>query len=135
MKETLLLLFNPVFDNGPNGYGFEACGGETRYREISPIDHIRKGAPPTIVFLGTSDKLVPVSTAKRYKNLMADAGIRCDLFLYQGQEHGFFNKGKQEDKYFLLTLWQCDVFLTSLGYLKENSRSKFKLKPIEIHNL
>jgi len=28
---------------------------------------------------------------------MEQAGSRCDLFLYEGQEHGFFNKGKNED--------------------------------------
>jgi acetyl esterase len=117
-KPNALILFNPVFDNGPNGYGFEACGGEAHYREISPIDNIRKGAPPTIVFLGTSDKLIPVAVAQNYKKLMEEAGSRCDLFLYEGQQHGFFNKGKEGDKYFIKTLYQCDIFLTSLGYLK-----------------
>ncbi len=116
-KPNALLLFNPVFDNGPEGFGFESCGGEARYREISPIHNIGKNAPPTIVFLGTSDKLIPVATAERYKKLMEQAGSRCDLFLYEGQEHGFFNKGKNGDKYFQETLHQCDFFLSSLGYL------------------
>ena len=95
-KPNALLLFNPVFDNGPKGFGFDRCGGEARYREISPIDNIRKGAPATIIFLGTKDNLIPVSTAERYKMLMNKAGSRCDLYLYADQEHGFFNKGKKQ---------------------------------------
>jgi acetyl esterase len=116
-KPNALLLFNPVFDNGPDGYGLEACGGEARYREISPIHNIRKGAPPTIVFLGTKDRLIPVATAERYKKLMEEAGSRCDLHLYEGQDHGFFNFGRKEGK-FLQTLYQADLFLADLGFLK-----------------
>ena len=38
---------------------------------------------------------------------------RCDLFLYEGQEHSFFNKGE----YFTITLLETETFLKSLGYL------------------
>jgi acetyl esterase len=116
-KPDALLLFNPVIDNGPGGFGFEACGGESRYREISPIHNIRKGAPPTIVFLGDNDRLIPTATAVHYKKLMAEAGSRCDIHLYKGQEHGFFNFGRKEGK-FLQTLYQADLFLSDLGFLK-----------------
>ena len=58
-----LVLFNPVYDNGPNGYGYDRIGD--RYKEISPIHNISEGAPPTIVFLGTEDELIPVETAKK----------------------------------------------------------------------
>ena len=40
-------------------------------------------------------------------------GARCDLHLYQGQSHGFFNKGKYTE-----TVIEADKFLVSLGYLK-----------------
>lgn len=46
-----LILFNPVFDNGPGGYGFEPIG--EKYTEFSSLHNIRIGAPPTIAFLGT----------------------------------------------------------------------------------
>lgn len=127
-KPDALLLFNPVFDNGPGGFGFDACGGEARYREISPIHNIRVGAPPTIVFLGTNDKLIPITTAKRFKNLMEAAGSRCDLHLFEGQGHGFFNKGKNDDLYFQQTLYLSDLFLIDLGYLKGNPSIRIKWK-------
>jgi len=114
-QPNALLLFNPVYDNGPEGYGHERV--KERYKEISPIDNIHKGTPPAIVFLGTDDKLIPVATAEKYKELMKQAGSRCDLHLYEGQPHGFFNRRKSEE-HFLKTVTEMDRFLESLGYLK-----------------
>lgn len=114
-----LVLFNPVFDNGPMGYGHSRV--KDRFREISPIHNLSKKTPPTIVFLGTKDKLVPVSTAQRYKKLMEKSGRRCDLHLYKEQPHGFFNgpeRGGSFNPYYLKTVTEMDRFLSSLGYLK-----------------
>ena len=114
-----LVLFNPVFDNGPMGYGHSRV--KDRFREISPIHNLSKKTPPTIVFLGTKDKLVPVSTAQRYKKLMEKSGGRCDLHLYKNQPHGFFNgpdRGGSFNPYYLKTVTAMDRFLASLGYLK-----------------
>lgn len=116
-KSNALVLYNPVIDNGPDGFEFKRMGG--RHLEISPMHNIRKGAPPTIFFLGTKDKLIPVATAQTYKSKMEAVGSRCDVFLYEDQPHGFFNKGKQEgDKCYLETTREADLFLQSLKYLK-----------------
>ncbi|MCH5598247.1 alpha/beta hydrolase [Niabella ginsengisoli] len=114
-RPNALVLFNPVFNNGPDNYGYERLGD--RYAEISPYHNIKKGAAPTIVFLGTKDHLIPVKTAKDYQEKMRSMGSRCDLFLYEGQGHGFFNftKGK---KYYEETLLQAEKFLRELGYVK-----------------
>ncbi|MGE4490120.1 MAG: alpha/beta hydrolase, partial [Kiritimatiellales bacterium] len=89
-RPDALVLFNPVFDNGPNGYGYDRVKGY--WKDFSPMEHISKDAPPTLVQLGTKDSLIPVATAEKYKALMEKAGVRCDLVLYEGQPHGFFNK-------------------------------------------
>lgn len=88
-KPNALVLFNPVIDNGPGGFGFERIG--EAYRDFSPLHNIRSGAPPTIIFLGTKDELIPVETMKYYQTFMEKVGSRCELFLYDGQPHGFFN--------------------------------------------
>ena len=127
-KPNALLLFNPVYDNGPEGYGYDRVAD--RYKEISPMHNITKGAPPTIVFLGTNDKLIPVATAEAYKAKMEKVGSRCDLHLYEGQPHGFFNfrgKGDTGPKFYVETVTEMDKFLESLGYLK----GKPTLEPIE----
>lgn len=118
-KPNALVLYNPVFDNGPTGYGYERIG--ERYMEISPLHNIKKNTPPTIVFLGTKDNLIPVETAKLYKRKMEEAGNRCVLFLYEDQKHGFFNyraDSKDGNLFFTETLVQTDVFLESIGYLQ-----------------
>lgn len=85
-RPDALVLFNPVFDNGPGGYGHERV--QSRWREFSPKHNIRAGAPPTIVFLGTEDPALPVATAEEYGRLMKEAGCRCEVHTYEGQPHG-----------------------------------------------
>ncbi|MBN7816152.1 alpha/beta hydrolase [Algoriphagus pacificus] len=109
-----LILFNPVIDNGPGGYGFERIG--EAYAKFSPIHNIRVGAPPTLFMLGTKDRLIPVITAEYYQMVMEKVGSRCDLKLYEDQPHGFFNYSNFEN--YKKTLQASDEFLQSLGYLK-----------------
>ena len=115
-----LLLFNPVYDNGPKGYGHSRV--KDRYEEISPMHNIRKGMAPAIVFLGTKDKLIPVETAKAFKAKMEAVGCRSELRLYEGQPHGFFNSRKfrpgAKVNYYHKTVHEMDVFLASLGWIK-----------------
>lgn len=116
-KANALILFNPVFDNGPDrGWGRDRIGD--RYPEFSPAHNITPDDPPAIVLIGTQDKLIPVSVVERFKSNMERAGVRCDLRLYDGQGHGFFNSGHDaNDRYFHETLRAADNFLVSLGWL------------------
>ena len=111
-RPDALVLFNPVFNNGPGQWGHERVG--ERYREFSPAHHIARTAPPTIAFLGELDKLIPVSVLTDFAAEMKKAGVRCDVQFYPGVEHGFFNK----DPHFTLTLIEADKFLVSLGWLQ-----------------
>ncbi|VGO23360.1 alpha/beta hydrolase [Pontiella sulfatireligans] len=110
-RPQALALFNPVFDNGEKGYGYDRV--ESYWQDFSPMHNLKKGAPPTIVFLGTKDDLIPVETAEEYKAVMEANGGRCDLHLYKDQSHGFFNKAKYKE-----TLAETDQFFVSLGWLK-----------------
>ncbi|MHB9108113.1 MAG: alpha/beta hydrolase [Armatimonadota bacterium] len=114
-KPNALVLFNPVFDNGPDGYAHERV--KDRWQEFSPLHNIAAGAPPTIIFLGTEDHVLPVPTAEEYQRCMATAGSRCDLRLYPGEKHGFFNYRDGSNPYYSATLYEADRFLVSLGYL------------------
>ena len=115
-KPNALVLFNPVFDNGPDGYGYARV--KEYWREFSPLHNIDEDSPPTIVFLGTKDKLIPVATAEKYRDAMAKNGVRCDLHLYEGRTHGFFNhRGDKKD--YRLTMAEVDKFLASLGFLED----------------
>lgn len=111
-KPNALVLFNPVYDNSKNGFGYARMQG--RYLEISPLHNIKRGAPPTIIFFGTNDRTTPVASSKFYEKKMNEVGSRCDLFLYEGAEHSFFYKRE----YFIDTVRKMDKFLQSLGYLE-----------------
>lgn len=111
-----LVLFNPVYDNGPDGYGYDRV--KERWQEISPLHNIREGIPPAIVFLGTKDRLIPVETGKTFQKKMEDVGSRSELMLWEGAEHGFFNPGKGDGTAYHETVAAMDRFLTELGYLK-----------------
>lgn len=113
-KPNALVLFNPVIDNGPGGVGYERVGDE--YKNFSPIHNIKKGAPPTIIFLGTNDYLIPVETVKYYQTVMNKVESKCELRLYEGKQHGFFNYKKFEN--YKNTVSEADNFLQSIGYLK-----------------
>ncbi len=113
-RPDAMVLFNPVFDNGPEGWGHARV--KAYWKDISPMHNLSKKTPPTIVFLGTHDTLIPTATAKAYKMRMTDLGRRCELCLYEDQKHGFFNfKNKA---YYTRTVVEMDRFLASLGFLK-----------------
>jgi acetyl esterase/lipase len=114
-RPQALILFNPVFDNSPQGYGNERV--HAYWQAISPLHNIQPGAPPTLVFLGTRDKLVPVDTADTYQRKMHAVGARCEVHLYLDQAHGFFNYRDGENPIYLQTIAEMDRFLQSLGYL------------------
>ena len=66
------------------------------------------------MFLGSKDKLIPVSIAESFRDKMTKQGIQNQLHVYEGEPHGFFNQGK---KSFSDTLVKTDKFLAKLEYL------------------
>ena len=117
-----LVLFNPVIDNGPGGYGYERIGKQ--FVNFSPMLNIHAGAPPTLFLLGTKDNLIPVVTAQYYQMVMEKVGSRCDLILYEDQPHGFFNYPNFEN--YQKTVQAADDFLQSLGYLVKDPEVKIE---------
>lgn len=120
-----LVLFNPalVLAELP---GLELSGFGTRVPEermgtapknLSPAHHVKKGAPPTIIFHGKADTTVPYATVEAFERLMKAAGSRCELVGYEGRTHGFFNHGRGDNADYRDTLARTDAFLVSLGWI------------------
>ncbi|BCM93761.1 acetylxylan esterase [Abditibacteriota bacterium] len=109
-----LVLYNPVIDTSPAGYGNERLGD--RWQEISPLQHVRPGLPPTIVFHGTADKVVPYANAVAFETAMKAAGNRCELVTIRGEGHGFAYQIQKKSAN--RAVRETDVFLASLGYLQ-----------------
>jgi len=119
-----LILFNPVANNSAEGYGYNRV--KAYWEDFSPYHNISKNTPPTLIMLGTKDKLFKPALAEQYKEKMESFGLRCDLILYKDQDHAFFNYDQNRALHFQ-TMVDADVFLTSLGYLKgEQTIKEFK---------
>ncbi len=116
-----LALFNPALDLSV--LRLRESLGE-RAMEISPLHHVHKGAPPTIIFHGTADTTVPIKQAEDFCAAMKKHGNRCELMPYEGRTHGFFNYGRGDNADFKATLRATDEFLVSLGYLKREPAIK-----------
>ncbi len=114
-KSNAMVLFNPVFDNGPGGWGTARV--KNHYREFSPFHNVTGDDPPAIVFLGSADKLIPVQTARDFQAAMKKAGVECEVMIFDGMPHGFFNYGKFDNKPYYESLLATDKFLAELGWL------------------
>lgn len=125
-KPQALVLFNPVYNNGPDGGWGYARTGE-RYRDFSPGHNIRKGMPPAIVCFGSNDSTTAGGIAEKFRDDMKAVGSRSELTIYEGQNHGFFNYDRNGGRWFRLTMLEADKFLASLGYLK--GEPTIKLEP------
>lgn len=114
-----LVLFNPVVDTGKRGYGQEKLKG--REFEISPVHHVKPGAPPTLIMHGKADKTVPYENVERFRDVMKQEGNKCFLKGYRKQHHGFFNF-TSKPRFFKKTLQQTESFLEDFNLLKGESR-------------
>ncbi|QDV69349.1 Carboxylesterase NlhH [Rosistilla carotiformis] len=114
-KSQAMLLFNPVYDNGPGGWGTARVGD--RYQEFSPAHNLSKDDPPSIVFLGSEDRLIPVATAEKFRDDSLAVGVDSELHVYQGQGHGFFNVRNDDGRWYRKTVVEADRFLNKLGWI------------------
>jgi len=92
-RPCALVLFNPVIDQGPGGFGHQRFGAT--YPEVSPLHRIAAGSPPACFLVGTEDDGIPVTTGLEFQRRLQAAGSRCDLHLYGGQKHGFYRPDRE----------------------------------------
>ncbi len=108
-RPTALVLFNPVVDNSEQGYGYDRI--KAYFPAFSPMENI-KDPVPTIFFVGSEDPLITEALSRKFQQRCQQAGGRCDLHVFEGKKHGFFNA--EEDR--LRTLELATDFLVSIGY-------------------
>ena len=120
-KPNALLLFNPVYHNGPEGFSHKRVA--KWFPAISPAHNISKDDPPTIVFLGSKDKHISNEIGQKFHLDLKAVGVRSEYHLYEGQPHGFFNERKSPES-FLDTVLKMDAFLVSLKWLEGKADEK-----------
>lgn len=112
-RPCAMVLFNPAQGEAvtsridPN-----LCDKPRLVEQIAGLDRPEPGQPPAIVFFGTADRLLVPS--REFCQKAIDLDNRCELWIAEGQRHGFFNRSPWHEA----TLFQADKFLASLGYLQ-----------------
>ena len=108
-KANALVLHNPVL-----GEGF----GEDFFKEhpeFSPILHVIKGWPPTILSCGTVDKTTPFLVAEKFTRLMIEKGNICELIPVKDADHSC--DWPVSNPNFLPTLTAMTKFLEQQGFI------------------
>jgi acetyl esterase/lipase len=124
-RPAAMILFNPVFDFGaaanmerfiPGWHdrfpGETLAAKQEMAAKLSPIEHVRKGCPPAIMFYGTNDGLLV--QGRDFLRKSQALGNQIDLWTAWRMGHGFFNATPWHEA----TLIKADEFLAALGYLK-----------------
>ncbi len=137
-RPSALILFNPVLDVSKEGFGYTKVKEEIKpygltWQQLSPMEHITEGMPPTIVMVGDKDKVLKKHVALKFKERMLEKNNDFVLKLYPGGEHTFFNLGygrKQgypkgtKNRYYYEVLQDVDDFLVEHGYLDKIPKIK-----------
>jgi acetyl esterase/lipase len=66
-----------------------ADASEERLRAASPLTYARADFPPTALFSGNKDELVPVESSLRMYRALSEAGAKVELHIYEGAPHAF----------------------------------------------
>ena len=86
-------------------------------KSFSPYHFVNENTPPTIIFHGTKDKTIPHESVEFFDLRMKKFNNKSNLYLYDGEEHGFFNYGRKNQGPFNDTMSKAEKFLKDLGYI------------------
>ena len=86
-------------------------------KSFSPYHFVNENTPPTIIFHGTKDKTIPHESVEFFDLRMKKFNNKSNVYLYDGEEHGFFNYGRKNQGPFNDTMSKAEKFLIDLGYI------------------
>ena len=91
----------------------ELFGGSAE--PVDPLSNVGQNGPPMLLMFGTEDRLLP--SARLFCKTYEAAGNRCELEVWEGEDHSFFHLGRNRNRNFVETCARADEFLESLGLL------------------
>ncbi len=103
--------FNPVMDIRASEKYTQLAGGCEQATRVSPALHVDGRFPPALLLYGSRDRFLEGGQA--FADRARATGVQCELDVYDGAEHGFFN----HDPWFQQTLQRAEKFLASLDLL------------------
>lgn len=95
-----MVLISPALSVERDGWFQKLLGDRALAQSASPSEHVNKLLPPTIIFHGAADTLVPIAGARRYCDRATQSGGECELHAYEGVGHLFTRRlDSQEDNF------------------------------------
>jgi dipeptidyl aminopeptidase/acylaminoacyl peptidase len=77
--------------------------------EASPITHVDAIRAPLLIIHGANDPRVPMSEAEQIHAVLDEAGVRCDLLVYDDEGHGLSKLANRLDAYPKVAAFLHDV--------------------------
>jgi acetyl esterase/lipase len=68
-------------------------------KQFSPISHVAKDNPPMLIIHGDKDGIVPIQQARSFADRCKEEGVKCELVVKDGADHGWADIGKDIDKF------------------------------------
>ena len=109
-QPNLLVLYNPVLKCVDERIA-QRMGSADMADRLSPNLNLDRNGPPAIVFYGSNDRFYP--QGKQFLQSSSDLGNTVELYVAEGQPHGFFNRSPWHQQ----TTFLVDQFLAQNGYL------------------
>ncbi|HET9511860.1 MAG TPA: alpha/beta hydrolase [Sphingomonas sp.] len=125
-RPAALILFNPVVDLTLSAIRKSVRLDDATARSLSPALLPATSLPPTIIFHGTEDKIVPIESVRHWCDAIRAKDGNCRFEEYSGFGHGFFNRRASEPTLatsaFADTLAKAAIFLRNAGLTPNTSR-------------
>lgn len=115
----------------PKGKGWEVWkqnvfGAKTTVSSANPVEHVRKGLPPTIILQGRDDSVTPLDGVQLFHDKMLANGNYCELWIYDGVGHLFtpntmpdYREPHPDKEIQKKAYNKADEFLKNIGYIKD----------------
>ena len=115
----------------PKGKGWEVWkqnvfGAKTTVSSANPVEHVRKGLPPTIILQGRDDSVTPLDGVQLFHDKMLANGNYCELWIYDGVGHLFtpntmpdYREPHPDKEIQKKAYNKADEFLKKIGYIKD----------------
>jgi acetyl esterase/lipase len=76
----------------------EDCDSASVKAEASPITHVDGDHPPSLLYHGDADQLVPASVSRRYRDALRNAGISAEYHELAGVDHGYLEPANRTQR-------------------------------------
>lgn len=126
-------MISPVVSVTHDGWFQRILLGKATAGDLSPDEHITKRLPPTIIFHGISDTLVPIAGVRGFCERARKQGSDCEVVEYSNVGHLFTRKLDSQESDFdpepkdvADSHAKGDAFLAKHGFLAKYSAAASK---------